>query len=437
MIARNFLNDIPWRWMLVWLILPCLPIVLCWPIGGPPMRPEIVLMGAVALIGSQLPWLLVRRLLLIGMTLMVTAMYVSKTFNLNIVDYTMLWPFLSEVKPWRSPEYLIGGVVIAGALVAEWRLAPTVERIRGVRQWALALLAPLAIANTDKAATDATASTYMGLPDPAKPFASATRLAGVEQPKAAKRNLVVVLVEALGDPIEPGDRAVFDRDWNRPEWRARYDVVRGTTPYYGSTTSGEMRELCSRWADVTKVDFATMDCLPARYDRAGYETTAWHSFSGWFFERTAWWPKLGFEHTKFAEDMKQMGARPCGGVFPGACDPDVPALIADQLKRGGKPQMHYWVTLNSHLPVLDDPSLGTTNCSYGGAALADGPPMLCRIYVIHHQLADALTKMALDPALPPTDILIVGDHMPPFFQRGARVRYAGDRVPWIMLRAKN
>lgn len=188
---------------------------------------------------------------------------------------------------------------------------------------------------------------------------------------------------------------------------------------------------------MTKVDFAKLDCLPARYDRAGYETTAWHSFSGWFFERTAWWPKLGFEHTKFAEDMKQMGARPCGGVFPGACDTDVPALIADQLKRGGKPQMHYWVTLNSHLPVLDDPSLGTTNCSYGGAALADGPPMLCRIYVIHHQLADALTKMALDPALPPTDILIVGDHMPPFFQRGARVRYAGDRVPWILLKAKN
>ena len=47
-----------------------------------------------------------------------------------------------------------------------------------------------------------------------------------------------------------------------------------------------------------------------------------------------------------------------------------------------------------------------------------------------------------DPAAPhdnaetDADILIVGDHMPPFFQRKARERFDGDKVPWVFLRAK-
>jgi hypothetical protein len=42
----------------------------------------------------------------------------------------------------------------------------------------------------------------------------------------------------------------------------------------------------------------------------------------------------------------------------------------------------------------------------------------------------------MDPALPPTDFLIVGDHMPPFLARRERMDFDGYRVPWILLRSK-
>jgi len=86
--------------------------------------------------------------------------------------------------------------------------------------------------------------------------------------------------------------------------------------------------------------------------------------------------------------------------------------------------------------VIEDASLGTADCTYGGAALAAESPLLCALFAVHHRLSDAITRMAFDPSLPPTDFLIVGDHMPPFFAREARVRYDPDHVPWILLRAK-
>ena len=35
-----------------------------------------------------------------------------------------------------------------------------------------------------------------------------------------------------------------------------------------------------------------------------------------------------------------------------------------------------------------------------------------------------------------TDILIVGDHMPPYFDRHDRSQFAPDRVPWLLLKWK-
>ena len=45
--------------------------------------------------------------------------------------------------------------------------------------------------------------------------------------------------------------------------------------------------------------------------------------------------------------------------------------------------------------------------------------------------------MAMDPNLPPTDFVIVGDHMPPFFNRDARLMFDDAHVPWLILRARD
>jgi hypothetical protein len=58
------------------------------------------------------------------------------------------------------------------------------------------------------------------------------------------------------------------------------------------------------------------------------------------------------------------------------------------------------------------------------------------MFLLHHQLADAIDRMVMDPALPPADVLIVGDHMPPFATRDQRTRFRPKEVPWIYLHRK-
>ena len=129
--------------------------------------------------------------------------------------------------------------------------------------------------------------------------------------------------------------------------------------------------------------------------------------------------------------------RECGGVFAGACDRDVPPLLAAQLKQGKRPQFVYWLTLNSHLPVPPGLNLDVDHCERISATLAEQYPMICRQFALWDQIDAALVKEITAADFPPTDILIVGDHMPPYFDRHHRSQFAPDRVPWLLLRWKD
>ena len=69
-------------------------------------------------------------------------------------------------------------------------------------------------------------------------------------------------------------------------------------------------------------------------------------------------------------------AREGGGVFPGACDRDVPALLVKDLKAAEKPQFVYWI--NSHRPVPPEMSLDADDRSPISNTLAAEYPMICR-----------------------------------------------------------
>jgi hypothetical protein len=357
-------------------------------------------------------------------------------FNIHPLDIWLLPPFLEEVRPWKSPEYLVAIGLFALSAGFALRQAPHVRRFTSIPAALLAFLAVLGIADVDQAATAATRGTYRAAPLPGQPFSSATHVSGLAKPPADGRDVVIIIVEALGSPTGAVEKALYQADWDRPDWRQRYDVGHGVVPYYGSTTNGELRELCGVWGEYARFDFTRADCLPSHYDKAGYESWAMHSFASEFFSRDEWYPKLAFEHLEFGPQLLKEGARKCGGVFPGACDEDIPALIGKRIKAARKPQLIYWLTLNSHLPVLADDRLGTKNCDFGPHDWASDNPHICRLFLLHHRLADAIGAMAMDPKLPPTDILIVGDHMPPFFDRGSRLRFDGTKVPWIYLKAK-
>lgn len=427
-------QDFPLAFVLYWLVLPNLAFMLMWAVGGPPMVPLFLQCGLASLVIAQLPWVWFKRTALAAMAVYSTYYYICVMFNIGPYKFDFLWSFITEVRPMRSPEYLIAAVVLIVTIGIALRKAPYVQRFSSPMSYLLAMIVLMAMMAADHAATFATRGSYRGAPAPGTEFASGVQQAGIATPSAESRNLVLVVVEALGVPAMELDRRIFDADWNRPHWRNRYDVTSGTVPFYGSTTRGEMRELCDRWQDYGQVAEFAAECLPSRYRNAGYETHAFHGFDGSLFSRQEWYPQIGFDNSTFRTDLMQAGLSHCVGVFAGACDRQIPPLIAERLKRATRPQLIYFLTLNTHLPIVANDGLGTANCNLGNQAWAAENQEVCRLYQLQHLLADALDKVAMDEDLPPTDFLIVGDHLPPFFNRADRARFDPASVPWILLR---
>jgi len=438
MFARSaFISEFPGRWVLYWLILPNLAFILMWLIGGPPMVPIFLRCGIAALVIAQLPWVWVKRTSLVVMASWSTFYYVSTMFNINPTQYNVLLSFLLEVRPMRSPEYFVGAVALIGSIVLALRQAPHVARFTSPMPYFLAVVALMVLLTGDYLATSSTRGSYRGAPPPGTEFASAVQQGGITGPDVHRRHLVIVMVEALGVPTGATEQALFSADWNREGWNASYDVTSGTVPFYGSTTRGEMRELCGRWANYDQVAEFAQECLPARYAQQGYETHAIHGFASSMFDRENWYRQIGFGSVMFRDELIQQGLSSCAGVFEGACDREIPALIGARLKQADAPQLIYFLTLNTHLPVGADAGLGTAKCALGSAEWAERYPQVCRLFLLHHYLAEEIDLLAMDIDLPPTDFLIVGDHSPPFFDRTNRARFDGENVPWVMLRHRS
>jgi hypothetical protein len=139
---------------------------------------------------------------------------------------------------------------------------------------------------------------------------------------------------------------------------------------------------------------------------------------------------------RFGRGLAGPGASRCPGVFPGACDRDVPRGIGEALRTAHRPQFLYWLTLNTHLPVASSESLHTADCASFDPALNRDSPMICRLLQLFDETAAALSSEIAAEDFPATDVLIVGDHLPPFFDRHSRRQFEPDRVPWILLRAR-
>ncbi|MCT2400964.1 sulfatase-like hydrolase/transferase [Novosphingobium mangrovi (ex Huang et al. 2023)] len=428
--------DIPFRWLAFWLLLPNLTVMLMWGILGIPMQASWMLSGMLALTISHLPWRAARAIGAAGIVVFVTVLYVCQLFSIPPLNFSLIRQFLLDVRPLQSPVYALAGVVVLANILAAMYFAPRVPRFTGKSQFLYAAVAIGLFINLDGAFAFDARKSHRTLPDDEIPVHSAAWQVGLSPDIKHPHNVLLIVVESLGAPAMPEGKALFAADWDRPEWRERYDVSHGKTEYFGSTTNGTLRELCTIWAHYSSFDFAKADCLPGRFRDAGYETTAMHSFTSEMFERNTWYPKIGFEHMIFADELLRAGARSCPGVFPGACDADIPPMIVQKLARAKKPQFVYWLTLNTHLPIVENGALGTDHCSIGTAQWRSDYPMLCRLFQLHHVLADKISRLAMSPDLPPTDILIVGDHKPPLFDRTLNGRFDQGHVPWIYLKAR-
>jgi hypothetical protein len=425
-------------WILIWVGLANIAFASMWFVGAPPRQLEILVIGLTGLVARRFPFWL-RFTCFTAIVIWSVLTFIGGLFNLKIPQLLYSIQFFIEIKPSNSYHYIAAAAVVVLILLLAWRL---LKRDTNFSKSSMILAAGAAIFATT--ATDAYVGRemhghYLRSATDGVPFGSATSRSGFKDRADGKRHLMLIVMESLGVPEKDAEmqRLLFTHYRNSAAVNQRYDLIRGTTPYYSSTTAGEMRELCGRWSDyhdlLTKKDDG---CLPAMLAKKGYATRAAHSFIGKFFDRTTWYPNIGFDTMQFSQELRAKGANFCGGVFPGVCDRDVPKILAQELKQAKRPTFTYWLTLNSHLPIPQIDELNVKNCERISPRLKEDFPQICRQFAIWNDLELAMVKEITASDFPETDILIVGDHMPPFFDRHHRTQFDPKNVPWLYLRSK-
>lgn len=432
---RRFAN-----WALVWIGLANVPFMAMWFVGAPPRFMEIAIAGFVGLIVKRMPRIVQWTAFAAVMAWSLLS-FVAGLFNLAMDSLLYSLQFFAEIKPGNSAEYIVAAIVVLGILVASWFLLKRDTNFEKPLHILLGGFLIFGLVGADAAMGQGMRGHYFREAPAGANFESATDKTGFAARADGQRHLVLIMVESLGVPR--GNQAMTDKlfaYYENSAIQARYEVSQGTSLYYNSTTSGEFREMCGKWGDYYELldaaEASQANCLPAQLAAKGYATHAMHSFKGEFFKRDQWYPHIGFESQEFWPELEKRGAEWCGGVFAGACDRQVPAMLAENLKRAEKPTFLYWLTLNAHLPVPTGANLNADNCARVSQELASEFPMICRQFAIFDDIDRALIKEITASDFPEADILLVGDHMPPYFDRHNRSQFDPERVPWLYLKAR-
>ncbi len=392
-------------------------------IGMPPRPSAILAHAVVVLIARLVPWP-VTVLLFLGVIIFDGIWTIALLFGLAPMEIVQAIHLARELKLFESPLYM-GMIGTAALLLAVNLAALTRLRSRMIGGSAgLFVTVAIGVAALDLLANTSLHYQFGALYGAQRPIEAASDQSGFHEVAltGTKRHVLLVIVEALGQFANPDHRAILLEPMRHPELLQRYAVTTGSTTYYGSTTAAEMRELCAtREAYGALLEGKQFDCLPAQMVARGYQTSALHGFTSHFFGRDAWYPKLGFEQLTFGENLREVPTRRCGGPFKGPCDADLLPLLGRQLREATKPIFAYWLTLSTHVPIAPQEGTHRLGCENGGAI---GHKDVC--YMTEMWL-DVLTGLArLTAEVPPTEILIVGDHAPPLMVEG-RTKFVRSR----------
>lgn len=206
----------------------------------------------------------------------------------------------------------------------------------------------------------------------------------------------------------------------------------GSVRAVGATALGEFRELCGKLPtklnlkDITRERLG--DCLPSLLKDKGYRTVGLHGASGGMYYRQYSYPAYGLDRLLFAEQLEgQLKAR-CHS-FPGLCDREL-ASVAQKQFEDSSPVFVYWLTLNSHIPY-DRRDLVREDDGLCGTLPTGATAQLCTYHQLHRQFFDNLAALLGSPALSGADVVVVGDHAPPFHDQASRARFVENKVPYL------
>lgn len=416
-------------------ILPNIMFLLVMPFFIASRLASPLLYAMAGLLALLLPRWATLPLLLVAavsdlMLIVVSAFHLKLTSAIKSVSY------LSSLNPTASFFYLAFATAL---LTTAGLIGGLLLRYRS--QFRAASPTPAAIVACLFALLDLTANfPYVRASAEGLGFQSAIGQAGLSVDKVAGRgnNLFIVLVEGMGAFADENDRDVVAGSLKAVAARHPYQLEHGTSFYSGSTTDAESRELCGKRGDFrTYLPDGVYPCLPRQLSQRGYETISYHGFSSAMFERRRWYPNIGFEEMNFEEELvaqhSDLLPSRCGSVFPGLCDNEMAEVIRRELiAPSNAPKMVYWLTLNSHIPYVPKAN-GSLDCT--GVRPKINEKTVCELAEYWKDVMDAVAGIASDPALPPTDILIVGDHHTPLWNRRAKNKFVLNKVDWFLLRS--
>lgn len=410
---------------------------LIFGIGSPPRSAAIIGYATVAIV-ARMATAPVTVALYLAVAAYDAISTIALLFNLAPSEIGLALHLVSELRLFSSPFYV--GLTTGLAVLVGLNIMVLTRKRDLLRRGNPAVMMGCAMAFMIADFFTNTSAHYQfgTLYSAGKPMESAVQGSGFRQTALTGngRNVLLVVVEALGHFADPAKQAILLRPFSDPELAKRYAVSTGTTTYYGSTTAAEMRELCNtRESYEALLEGKDITCLPEQMAARGYPTVSMHNFTSAFFGRNQWYPKLGFETRFFATDLTNRIKRKCGGPFRGPCDVDVVPFIGEQLRAARKPTFFYWMTLSTHVPIAPHEGTPRLACENGGGPI--GHVEVCYMTEMWMDLWDSIVRLTAE--IPATEILLVGDHAPPLWSKAGRQLFTPGQVTWVRLtpRAKS
>lgn len=191
-------------------------------------------------------------------------------------------------------------------------------------------------------------------------------------------------------------------------------IKHGFFDFAGSTVQAELRELCQLRSEngysFHKMEhFPGEHCLPQELKQAGYQTYGLHGAGGLLYDRNFWYPRVGLDHISFAESF--LGKKRCY-AFKGICDSELFGHVAEAFKKAGDGKIFfYWMTLTSHTPFAEQDVQQAERLDCKKYDLFEGD--VCNSFKLHAQFFDGLAELIRQPEMKGTEVIVVGDHMPP------------------------
>ncbi len=251
-------------------------------------------------------------------------------------------------------------------------------------------------------------------------------------PKGVKtKKVLFLIIESWGQPVNEEEFRIQTKALIRNNNLKVLNI--GQLEYSGGTVAAELRDLCSIAPISYKFSLIPEDyasnCLPRKLTEQGYLTVALHGAHAGMYSRNTWYPIVGFQRSYFLDNPLAEVNR-CKN-FPGFCDVDMIPHVIQELKSHDH-IFFYWLTLNSHAPYGKEDLKNTNNLICLQLGLKEGER--CNQFRLIKEFFDTLGVSITKSGLTGTEIVLVGDHKPPFFTGNFDQDFVKDKVPYIHLK---